>query len=197
MFLIVHGLYQVYQFFVHTRLVGTLGPLEWLFATPSVHRVHHGRPAECLDKNYGGFLNVWDRLGGTFQPEACEPEYGITTGISSWSPYWANLHYFAHLARCSRSAPNLTAAVTPAASTLTVSNLRPSSVALTKDGAGALAVNTVRADALQIAHGTVSILAGRTQARTSNLHSLSVAAVWILSAAVLATLLGVAGFFDG
>ncbi len=105
MFLVVHGVYQVYQFFVHTRLVGRLGPLEWILATPSLHRVHHGRTPECLDKNYGGFLNVWDRLFGTFHREEGEPSYGITTGLRSWSPVWANLHYFGYLAAASARAP--------------------------------------------------------------------------------------------
>ena len=106
-FLVVHGVYQVYQFFVHTRLVGTLGPLEWIFATPSLHRVHHGRSPEHLDKNYGGFLNVWDRLFGSFALERGEPVFGITTGIRSWSPFWANFHYYSELFRTSRRAPTL------------------------------------------------------------------------------------------
>ncbi len=111
MFLVVHGVYQVYQFFVHTRLVKRLGPLEWIFATPSLHRVHHGRTPDCLDKNYGGFLNVWDRLFASYAPERNEPAYGITTGVRAWSPFWANFHYFADLFRTSRSAPTFGAGV--------------------------------------------------------------------------------------
>jgi sterol desaturase/sphingolipid hydroxylase (fatty acid hydroxylase superfamily) len=111
MFLAVHGIYQVYQFFVHTRLVGKLGPLEWIFATPSLHRVHHGRAPEHLDKNYGGFLNVWDRLFGSFALERGEPAFGITTGIRAWSPFWANFHYYAELFQTSKRAPTLASAV--------------------------------------------------------------------------------------
>jgi alkylglycerol monooxygenase len=89
-FVAAHALHQGYQFFVHTRLVARLGPLEWVFATPSHHRVHHGRDAEQIDKNYGGLSILWDRLFGTFQREAGEIRYGVSQGITSWSPFVAN-----------------------------------------------------------------------------------------------------------
>jgi alkylglycerol monooxygenase len=50
-------------------VVGKLGPLEWVLNTPSQHRVHHGKNAYCIDKNYGGTLCIFDRLFGTFQEE--------------------------------------------------------------------------------------------------------------------------------
>ena len=53
----------------HTQIIGKLGPLEWLFNTPSHHRVHHGSNPEYIDKNYGNLLIIWDRLFGTFQSE--------------------------------------------------------------------------------------------------------------------------------
>jgi alkylglycerol monooxygenase len=110
MFIAVHGVYQVYQFFVHTRLIPSLGPLEAILASPLLHRVHHGRDADFLDKNYGGFFIVWDKLFGTFTPYSREPDYGVTAGIRSWSPYWANLHPYADLARRAGRAPTLRAA---------------------------------------------------------------------------------------
>lgn len=109
MFLVVHGVYQIYQFFVHTQLCPRLGPLEWVLATPRHHRVHHGRDAEYLDKNYGGFFIVWDRMFGTFAEETSEPEVGSLAGIHSWSPVWANLGYFGALARKSGEAQGLAA----------------------------------------------------------------------------------------
>ena len=107
MFVAVHGVYQVYQFFVHTRLIPSLGPLEKILASPVLHRVHHGRDADFLDKNYGGFFIVWDKLFGTFTPYTREPDYGVTAGIRSWSPYWANLYPYADLARRARRAPTM------------------------------------------------------------------------------------------
>ena len=53
----------------HTQVIGKLGPLEWIFNTPSHHRVHHGSNKQYIDKNYGNLLIIWDRLFGTFEPE--------------------------------------------------------------------------------------------------------------------------------
>ncbi|MBL8677781.1 MAG: sterol desaturase family protein [Myxococcales bacterium] len=110
-FVIVHGAHQLFQFFVHTRLVDKLGPLEWLLATPSHHRVHHGREEAQIDRNYGGFLIVWDRLFGTFTPETKEPVYGVPDEIQSWSPYWANLEPYRRLLRKALRARSLREAI--------------------------------------------------------------------------------------
>lgn len=74
------------QFFVHTQTVKSLGPLEWIFNTPSHHRVHHGRNPQYIDKNYAGILIIWDKLCGTFEPEVDMVIYGITKPINSFNP---------------------------------------------------------------------------------------------------------------
>ena len=89
----------LYQFWIHTRVIGKLGPLEWVLNTPSHHRVHHGCDVKYVDKNHGGTLIVWDRIFGTFQAEEEEPQYGIVTPLRSWNPLWAQVHYFVKLAR--------------------------------------------------------------------------------------------------
>ncbi len=76
----------IYQFFVHTEAVRTLGPLEGVINTPSHHRVHHGNNAQYLDKNYGGIFIVWDRLFGTFEPEAERVRYGLTKNLDTFNP---------------------------------------------------------------------------------------------------------------
>jgi alkylglycerol monooxygenase len=96
----------LYQFWIHTRTIRKLGPLEWILNTPSHHRVHHGCDAKYIDRNYAGTLIVWDRLFGSFQPEEEEPVYGITRPLASWNPVWANFHHYADLARASRRAPS-------------------------------------------------------------------------------------------
>lgn len=96
---------NIYQFFIHTRAVKTLGPLEWVFNTPSHHRVHHGKNPVYIDKNYGGVLIVWDRLFGTFEPESEEPVYGTVTPLSSWNPFWANGVFYTDMARYMRGLP--------------------------------------------------------------------------------------------
>lgn len=77
-----------YQFFIHSELVPRLGPLEWILNTPTHHKVHHACNAECLDKNYGGTLIVFDRLFGTFAaPPKHEPlRYGLVGRETSNNP---------------------------------------------------------------------------------------------------------------
>jgi hypothetical protein len=89
----------VYQFWIHTRFIDTMGPFEWVFNTPSHHRVHHGINNRYLDKNYAGVLIVWDRLFGTFEPERETPVYGTIDAVASWNPVWAHLVYGAKLAQ--------------------------------------------------------------------------------------------------
>lgn len=61
-------------------------PLEFIFNTPSHHRVHHGSDLKYLDKNHAGILIIWDRLFGSFQPEEERPVYGLTKNIESFNP---------------------------------------------------------------------------------------------------------------
>ena len=97
----VGSLNLIYQFWVHTEHVRRLGPLEWIFVTPSNHRVHHARNSEYIDRNYGGVFIVWDRLFGTFKDERPEAPcvYGITTGLKSFNPLWANVHFWVDTAK--------------------------------------------------------------------------------------------------
>lgn len=96
-----------YQFWIHTELVGKLGPLEWVLNTPSHHRVHHGINPKYLDRNYAGVLIVWDRMFGTFQEEDEVPVYGVTKPLRSYNPLWANLEHWATMWRLASSAPGL------------------------------------------------------------------------------------------
>jgi sterol desaturase/sphingolipid hydroxylase (fatty acid hydroxylase superfamily) len=95
----------LYQFWIHTRTIKTLGPVEWVFNTPSHHRVHHARNPKYLDRNYAGTLIIWDRMFGTFQAEEEEPVYGLTKPLDSWNPLWANLHVWRDLFRDAWLAP--------------------------------------------------------------------------------------------
>ena len=97
----------LYQFVLHTRYVGKLGPIEWVMNTPSHHRVHHGTEEKYLDKNLGGILIVWDRLFGTFQVEEEEPTYGLTKPLGSLNAAWGNLAIHVELWQASRHVPGL------------------------------------------------------------------------------------------
>lgn len=92
----VGSLNLIYQFWVHTEHIRRLGPLEWIAVTPANHRVHHARNPNYIDKNYGGVFILWDRLFGTYMDESEQEPcvYGITKGLKSWNPLWANLHFW-------------------------------------------------------------------------------------------------------
>jgi sterol desaturase/sphingolipid hydroxylase (fatty acid hydroxylase superfamily) len=92
--LLVHGLYP---FFIHTRLIGKLGILEYILVTPSHHRVHHASNEKYLDKNYGDVLIIWDKLFGTFVKEEEEPVYGLTKPLNTYSFLWQHFHFFIEL----------------------------------------------------------------------------------------------------
>jgi sterol desaturase/sphingolipid hydroxylase (fatty acid hydroxylase superfamily) len=83
---VAFGFNLIYQFFVHTELVGKLPrPIELVFNTPSHHRVHHGSDPEYLDKNYAGILILWDRLFGSFVEEKQRPTYGLTKNVNTYN----------------------------------------------------------------------------------------------------------------
>ncbi|RNI23934.1 sterol desaturase family protein [Flexivirga caeni] len=76
----------LYQFWIHTEMIRSIGWLERVLNTPSHHRVHHGTNSEYLDRNHGSILIVWDKLFGTFEPENAQPVYGLTTNINTFNP---------------------------------------------------------------------------------------------------------------
>ena len=64
-------------FIQHTTLIPKLGLFEYVFNTPSHHRVHHASNPQYLNKNFGNTLIIFDRLFGTFEEEIEEPVYGL------------------------------------------------------------------------------------------------------------------------
>jgi alkylglycerol monooxygenase len=93
-FVIASALVTVYQFWIHTETIGKLGWFEYVFNTPSHHRVHHGRDPKYIDKNHAGVFIIWDRMFGTFQVEEEKPVYGVTTPPNSWNPVWVNVDHY-------------------------------------------------------------------------------------------------------
>ncbi len=97
MFLTLSSFNTLYQFWIHTRTIKSMGFLEYILNTPSHHRVHHGSNPKYIDKNHAGTLIIWDMMFGTFQKEEEEVYYGITKPLASWNPVWANVHYWKDL----------------------------------------------------------------------------------------------------
>lgn len=97
----------VYQFWIHTERIGTLWrPFEFVFNTPSHHRVHHGMDPEYLDRNFGGILIIWDRIFGTFAPETFRPHYGLTKPVDTFNIWKLETREYVAIARDVRSAGN-------------------------------------------------------------------------------------------
>lgn len=97
----------IYQFWLHTETIISLGPLEWIFNTPSHHRVHHGSNVRYLDRNHAGILIIWDRLFGTFQKEDEKVVYGITSNIHTYNPLKIASHEYIALWNDVKNAPGL------------------------------------------------------------------------------------------
>lgn len=98
-FFIIHQIEVLYQFWLHTELIRKLpAPIEYIFTTPSHHRVHHGRNREYIDQNFGSTLIIWDRMFGTFTPEKEKVQYGITDPVGSYNPIVLVFHEFKDIA---------------------------------------------------------------------------------------------------
>lgn len=104
-FVSVNAISTLYQFWIHTELVGKLGPLEEFLNTPSHHRVHHAINPRYLDKNHGAIFIVWDRLFGTFLREDERPVYGLVKPFPSVNPLWAQIEPLVALGRQSLATP--------------------------------------------------------------------------------------------
>lgn len=95
-FFVTNQIAVLFQFWVHTEYIRKLHPiLEFLLATPSNHRVHHGSQDCYIDKNYGATFIIWDRMFGTYEPEHIPVKYGLTTPIDNkWNPFFINFHEY-------------------------------------------------------------------------------------------------------
>lgn len=105
-FAIVGGIATLYQFWIHTQTIRFMPAwFEYVFNTPSHHRVHHGRNTQYLDKNYGAVFILWDRLFGTFEKEVETVQYGITVPFASKNAVWANTYYWVLLIKDLKQLP--------------------------------------------------------------------------------------------
>ncbi|KAF8764273.1 Alkylglycerol monooxygenase like protein [Argiope bruennichi] len=99
-YLVHYQISIIYQYWLHSEIIDKLpAPLEYMLSTPSHHRAHHGRNRRYIDKNFGGFLIIWDRIFGTFEPEDPEekPLYGCTTQMKSYNPLIIQTRHFRNI----------------------------------------------------------------------------------------------------
>lgn len=97
----VSGVNLIYQFWIHTEQIDRLGPFEWIFNTPSHHRVHHATNPRYLDANYAGVFIIWDRMFGTFTPESRDEKcrYGIIKNLGTFNPLVIAFHEWIAIAK--------------------------------------------------------------------------------------------------
>jgi len=97
----------IYQYWIHTVYIHKLPVFNWVFNTPSHHRVHHGSNPIYIDRNHAGIFILWDRLYGTFEPESEPVRYGITKPVKSHNIVWLNLHEYIDLWKEARTTGSL------------------------------------------------------------------------------------------
>ena len=102
----IYSATQIWGICVHTEFIKKMGLLEYIFVTPSHHRVHHGQNDQYIDKNMGMFLIIWDKMFGTFEPEGEKVVYGVTKPPKSNSPGETVFHEFRNMARDVKQAPD-------------------------------------------------------------------------------------------
>lgn len=103
------GLHLFISFLHHTELIPKLWRwIEYIFTTPSHHRVHHGINFAYLDKNFGEFLIIWDRLFHTYAEEEEKVVYGMYNPPNTWNPISINFHYYQLLWKDAMAAPRWT-----------------------------------------------------------------------------------------
>lgn len=100
MILLMQSVSLLYQFWIHTETVQKMPRwFEFIFNTPSHHRVHHGSNLLYLDKNHAGILIIWDRMFGTFQPEEFRPTYGLTKNVDTFNPVKVAFHEWMNIGK--------------------------------------------------------------------------------------------------
>ena len=92
--LIAHarGINLLYQYWIHTETIQSIGPAEVVLNTASHHRVHHGSNRQYLDRNHGSIFILWDKWFGTFEPEVEPVVYGLTKNIDTFNPVRVIVH---------------------------------------------------------------------------------------------------------
>jgi sterol desaturase/sphingolipid hydroxylase (fatty acid hydroxylase superfamily) len=112
MIMLMQSVSLLYQFWIHTEAVNKCSRwFEFIFNTPSHHRVHHGSDVEYLDRNHAGILIIWDRMFGSFQPEMHTPKYGLTKNVNTFNPVKVVLFEWINIAKDLKKSNSISTAV--------------------------------------------------------------------------------------
>ncbi|WP_372767398.1 sterol desaturase family protein [Lutibacter sp.] len=96
MVIVCLGIEALWQFQLHSVYIPKMGIIEKIFNTHTMHQVHHAKNAEYMDKNHGGFLNIFDKIFGTWKEfdEDIKIEFGVTTAPNSYNPWVILTHEY-------------------------------------------------------------------------------------------------------
>lgn len=135
MIVVCMAIESLWQFQLHSQYVPKMGIIEKVFNTHTMHQVHHAQNIEYLDKNHGGFLNIFDRMFGTWKEldETQEVKYGVVHAPDSYNPLVILTHEYSDIWRDIKKSKNFKEAFmytfgepgwSPDGSTLTVKQLQ-------------------------------------------------------------------------
>ncbi len=108
MVIVCLGIESLWQFQLHSQYIPKLGFLEKFMNTHTMHQVHHAKNIEYMDKNHGGFLNIFDKIFGTWKPldENIEISYGVTAPPDSYNPLVILTHEYSNIWADMKKSPN-------------------------------------------------------------------------------------------
>jgi sterol desaturase/sphingolipid hydroxylase (fatty acid hydroxylase superfamily) len=109
MVIVCLGIEALWQFQLHSTYVPKMGIIEKVFNTHTMHQVHHAKNLEYMDKNHGGFLNMFDKLFGTWKEldEDIAIEYGVTKPPNSYNPLIILTHEYKDIWNDMKKSPNV------------------------------------------------------------------------------------------
>lgn len=79
--------------YIHANVRWRWPGLRWVIATPEFHHWHHSSDEEGLDRNFAGFLPMWDRIFGTAHQPAYWPRNYGTVKFQPPESYLGQLLY--------------------------------------------------------------------------------------------------------
>lgn len=102
MMLVCLGIEALWQFQLHSTYVPKMGIFEKFLNTHTLHQAHHAQNIEYLDKNHGGYLNIFDRIFGSYielEDTEFEVKYGVVHAPESYNPLVILTHEYGDIWR--------------------------------------------------------------------------------------------------
>ncbi len=109
MVIVCLGIEALWQFQLHSTYVPKMGIIEKIFNTHTMHQVHHAKNLEYMDKNHGGFLNIFDKIFGTWKEldDDIDIAYGVTKPPNSYNPLIILTHEYKDIWNDMKKSSNL------------------------------------------------------------------------------------------